>query len=227
MKKGKSAEKTVEKVVVSISDDELLAPYVPEEEDGEKAENPAPAPAAPQNTMVMMSAADIAVLVKEAAVAAATAIQQTGTQGLGTAIGDEISRAMTRHLGAPQANIAGLVVRTPFNPTGRKRDLKKDFVHNGCTIHERFVSDEEIELLHEITPGTYGTEDFPILVSEKKVLGGKPKVHILYRESKDDRLRIKNYAPTFHALLAKLVVEAKEQRAQRRSEAKAFLEATD
>lgn len=169
---------------------------------------------------VMMSAADIAEIVR----AATSAVAAAGNQ----AIADAISKALTQHMGPRRITAAELgEPKTPFNPRGVKRELKCEFFQNSAPIMERFVSDDEIEMLHRLTPGSYGTPDLPIAVVVKKRLDGKDRVYIIHPDGKDDRLRMKNYAPNFHTLLVKLEQEAKAQRAQRRAEARALLADTD
>lgn len=213
-----------------ITDDDLLAPGVTDAEpsvaDEGQAEPPEQVyddPAVPagvrQGKGVFMTAADIAEIVRSA-VASAVAGNAT--------IGETFAKAMTQHMGPRRLTVAELgEPKTPFNPTGAKRELKADFFQNFAPISERYVSDAEIEMLHKLVPGSYGTPEFPIAVVEKKRLNGKNRVFILHGDSKDDRLRIKNYAPNFHALLVKLVQEAKDQRAERRAEARRLLEETD
>lgn len=146
------------------------------------------------------------------------------TSASNEATANAITAALTQHMGPRRMTVAELgEVKTPFNPEGRKRELKNDFYQNGAPIHERFVSDGEIEMLHQLVPGTYGTPEMPVVVAEKRRLNGKTRVYIFHADGKDDRLKIKNYAPNFHALLVKLVAEAKEQRAQKRAEARALL----
>lgn len=221
-KKPKEVKVATEQPVAAapvITDDDLLSPApIPEtaeavDESG-KSENPAPPTAAPAGAF--MTAADIAAIVH----AATTAVNQAGNQ----AIADAISKALTQHMGPRRLTMAEIgEPKTPFNPTGRKRELKHEFYQNFAPIQERFVSDDEIEMLHQLVPGSYGTPDMPIAVVEKKRLNGKTRIFIIHPSGKDDRLRMKNYAPNFHQLLVRLVQEAKDQRAQKRAEARALL----
>jgi hypothetical protein len=165
----------------------------------------------------------LAELISSAVTSAVAAVNAGG----GQAIADSISKAMQQFMGPQQRRIFDVVMNTPFNPTGRKRELKHEYYQCGYPIQERNVSDDEIEMLHQLVPGTYGPEDFPILVAEKKRLGAKNRIYIMHKDGKDDRLRMKTYAPTFHALLVKLVAESKDQKAARRAEARALLADTD
>lgn len=213
MTKQKTAEQTPEDYTPRFTDDDLLPPSA--QTATAVAEPVAAVPAIPAGG-VMMTAADIADIVRAATSAVAGANN--------SAIADAISQALTQHMGPRRMTVAEMgEPKTPFNPFGRKRELLSEFFQNGFPIQERSVSDEEIEMLHQLVPGSYGTPDFPIAVIEKKRLGGKNRVHVLYADGKDDRLKIKNYAPNFHGVLVKLVQEAKEQRAQRRAEARALL----
>lgn len=213
-----------------ITDDDLLAPGVTDTDEsaqtGEVSSVPevnAPAQPAVPAAGVFMTATDIAEIVRSAVAAATSAVAGAGNQS----IADSISKALTQHMGPRRLTVAELgEPKTPFNPTGAKRELKKEFFHNFAPIAERYVSDEEIERLHQLTPGHYGTEDFPIAVVEKKRLNGKARMFIIHPDSKDDRMRAKNYAQSFAILLQKLIQEAKDQRAQRRAEALALLEET-
>lgn len=215
-------KKAVRAEVPTITDDDLLnplpVPEIPEEESA--TETSAPSAVAATSGGVMMTAATIAEIVASAVSAATTAVSSAGNQ----AIADAISQALTQHMGPRRLSIMEMgEPRTPFNPGGKKREMKHDFFQNGAPIHERFVSDDEIEMLHKLIPGSYGTPDLPIAVVERKRLNGKTRVFIIHPDGKDDRLRMKNYAPNFHLLLVRLIQEAQEQKAQRRAEARALL----
>lgn len=169
---------------------------------------------------MFMTPSMVATLISEAVSAATSASAQAG----GQAIAESISKALTQHMGPRRLTVAEIgEAKTPFNPTGRKRELEKEFFQNFAPIQERYLSDGEIELLHQLVPGSYGTPELPIAVVEKKRLNGKSRIYIIHPDSKDDRLRLKNYAPNFFLLLQKLVQEAKDQRAQRKAEARALL----
>lgn len=196
-----------------ITDDDLLSTAVGEDIPvTEAAVTTAVSTPTPAAEGIYMTAADLAKLV--------TSVSAAGNQG----IADAIAKALAGVMPQRKLTVAEMgEPKTPFNPEGRKRELKHDFFQNGFPIQERYVSDGEIELLHQLVPGSYGTPDFPIAVVEKKRLNGKTRIFILHADGKDDRLRIKNYAVTFTVLLQKLVQEAKDQRAQRRAEARALL----
>lgn len=216
MTKQKTVEQTtpVESFPV-ITDDDLLSPSLDLPSQTSDATPVAAAPAIPAGG-VFMTAADIAEIVR-AAVAGVTAAGNTATA-------DAISQALTRHMGPRQLTPGEIgEPKTPFNPMGVKRELKHEFFQNGFPIQERFVSDEEIGMLHSLIPGSYGTPEMPIAVVEKKRLNGKTRVFIIHPDGKDDRLKMKNYAANFYLLLVRLVQEAKDQRAQRRAEARALL----
>lgn len=216
-KTKQTAPPVVELSLPSISDDDLLPASVVQSKAAEPVAAPAvaAAPVVPAGG-VFMTAADIAEIVK-AAVAGVTAASNTATA-------DVISQALTQHMGPRRLTVADIgEPKTPFNPEGKTRILKCDYYQNGYPISERYVSDAEIEMLHQLVPGSYGTPEMPVAVIEKKRLNGKTRVFILHADGKDDRLKIKNYAPNFHALLVKLVQEAKEQKAERRAEARALL----
>jgi hypothetical protein len=202
-----------------ITDEDLLSPGVTDAP-APVVETPnvdAPVVSAPPTGGVFMTAADIAEIVR----AAVAGVSAAGSQ----ATADVLAKALTQHMGPRRLTVAELgEPKTPFNPTGAKRELKCEFFQNSAPINERYVSDGEIEMLHKLTPGSYGTPELPIAVVEKKRLNGKTRVFIIHSDTKDDRLRMKTYAPTFHAMLLKLVQEAKEQRSQRRAEARALLE---
>lgn len=201
MPKAKKTEQTTPVVEQpGITDDDLL---------------PAPNRMAAGNGAVqgLFTTADIAEILKAAA----------GQNNM--AIAEAISAALTQHMGPRKKTVAEVgEPKTPFNPAGVKRDLKCEYFQNFAPIHERYVSDAEIDMLHQIIPGSYGTPELPIAVVERKRLNGKTRVYIIHPDGKDDRLRMKNYAPSFHAMLIKLVQEAKAQRAQKKAEARAFLE---
>jgi hypothetical protein len=212
-------EQPVRKLPAVNMDDELLSPVISDAPvatpDAEQSNAPAGMPAG-----VYMTPKDIAEIVNQAVFAATSAVNQAG----GQAIADSIAKALSQHMGPRQKTVAEIgEPKTPFNPTGAKRELLKEFFQNGAPISERYVSDAEIDMLHQITPGSYGTPELPVAVVEKKRLNGKSRMFIIHSDTRDDRLRMKNYAPSFHALLVKLVQEAKDQKAARRAEARALL----
>lgn len=217
MAKQKTARKAAEATTAVldrpvITDDDLLPPS----QEGSGPEEAPVAAVANPSQGVFITAKDLALIVAEVT----KAQSQAGAQ----AIADSISKALTQHMGPRRLTVADIgEPKTPFNPTGRKREMLMEFIHNGYPIQERFASDGEIELLHQLTPGTYGPPDFPIVVILKKRLTGKSKLFIVHGDSKDDRLRMKNYAQNFYALLALLIQEAKDQLAQRKAEARALL----
>jgi hypothetical protein len=174
--KKKTAE---EKPVVApqvITDDDLLNPDPVHDV---LDESPAPQETAAKG--VMMTAEDIARIAAEAAKAATMAVNQAG----GHAVADIVAKALTGYMGPRQKTIAELgEPKTPFNPQGKKRELKKDFFHNHAPLNERFLHDREIDLLHQLTPGHYGTEDFPIAVIERKRKDGKSRVTIVHNDGK-------------------------------------------
>lgn len=201
----------------AITDDDLL-PNVAKQSSVVAGEAPVAAPAAPAG--MFLTEAMLAQIVASAVGAAMATVNQAGNQ----AIADSISTALTQHMGPRRLTVAEIgEPKTPFNPTGAKREMKSDFYQNGFPIPERYVSDAEIDLLHQLVPGSYGTPEFPIAVLQKKSLTGKSRIHIMYAEGKDDRLKVKNYAANFTLLLTRLVQEAKDQKAQRRADARALL----
>jgi hypothetical protein len=221
-----TTKKTAKTAPVSrpvITDDDLLSPgIVPDvlTEEEQTATVPAPVASLPQG--MTFTAADVSEMVRSAVQAAVAGITSANNQG----IADSISKALTSHMGPRRLTVSELgEPKTPFNPTGRKREMLASFFHNFYPIQERFVSDAEIEYLHKLVPGSYGPPDFPISVVIKKRLdGGKPQVYIIHPDGKDDRMRAKNYAQNFALMLQKLVQEAKDQRATRRAEALALLQ---
>lgn len=199
-----------------ITDDDLLAPYTAEDEKAEAALVHTAAAAMPSGS-ISMTPADIAALVA----ATVAAVNKEGNNGIAQAI----ASALTQHMGPRKLTPADIgEPKTPFNPAGKKRDLLKDFFQNGAPLMERFLHDNEIEMLHLLTPGSYGPPDFPIAVIEKKRLDGKSRVFIRYDASKDGRMREKNYAQNWHLFLKRLVEEAKEQKVARRAALRAELE---
>lgn len=224
MAKSKTATQTAAVSVPVITDDDLLDSSIPgSSPDAENAPPPqTPPPVAPVNGM--FTAADVAEMVRSAVTAAVQGVTSVGNQS----IADSIAKALTQHMGPRRLTVAELgEPKTPFNPEGKKRELLCDFFQNGAPIFERFISDGEIEMLHKLVPGSYGTPELPIAVVEKKRLNGKTRVFVVHPDDKNARLAMKNYAPNFYQMLVKLVQEAKEQRAQRRAEAKAFLNESD
>lgn len=163
---------------------------------------------------------DIAAIVK-----AAIEASKTDHSALAEAITEGINKTQRRRqtiadVGEP---------KTPFNPEGKKRVLEHEFLQNGFPIKERFVSDQEIELLHQLTPGKYGPADWPIVVIETKNLDGTKRINIAYNEGKNDRFRMKNYSAekgrsaNLCGFLQTLVEEAKEQKAKKKADARALL----
>lgn len=206
-----------EELSAPITDEDLLPPSAP----------PSTGTNKPVETLksgaISMSANDIADIVR-AAVEAARHSSQSEASANNSAIAEAISSALAQHMGPPRMTAAQMgEPKTPFNPHGKKRELKCDFYQNYAPIHERFVSDDEIEMLHQLVPGIYGPEDFRITVVQVKRLNGKHRIYVNHPDGKSDRLRLKNYAPNFHLMLVKLVQEAKEQKAQRKAEARALL----
>lgn len=114
---------------------------------------------------------------------------------------------------------------TPFNPTGKKRTLKYDFYQDGALMRERYLHDNEIEMLHQITPGSYLNK--LITVTEKVHGDGRKEIFIDRKPGKDVAMTLKGLAPNFHAQLVKMVAEAKEQKAAKRAAMRAELADTE
>lgn len=202
-------------------DDELLSSSI--EPLPEVAPALVAAPVAQTGPVMTFTAADVAEMVRSAVQAAVQGMTQANT-----GIADQIAQGFAIAHGPRQLRVSEIgEPKTPFNPEGKKRELLKEFFQNGAPIHERFVSDGEIEMLHKLVPGSYGTPELPIAVVEKKRLNGPNRLYIVHNDSKDARLMMKNYARNFHEMLVKLVQEAKEQRSVRRAEARAFLAESD
>lgn len=158
------------------------------------------------------------------------AIEAAGANNTG--IAEAITAALDAREGKKRAKVGDRITKTPFNPTGKKRTLKHEFFQNGFPIKEKFVSDNEIDLLHKLVPGKFGPSDWPIVVEEKKHSDGRKQVRILYNETRDDRNRFKNYAAKygsadFYGFLNGLVQEAKDQKARKKAEARALLNDDD
>ncbi len=202
---------------VVITDDDLLSPATIDEVTTTDRTMAAVAATVPAGVM-MMTPADIAAIVQ----AAIAGMQSANTKG----IGQEIADALKEYKGVRPKTVAEIgEPDTPFNPLKKKRDLNAEYFQNGAPIHPRMLHDNEIEMLHQLVPGTYGPADFVINVIEKSRLdGGKKRVFIMYPGGKGDRLKEKNYGANFHLFLSHLVAEAKEQRAARKAAARKFLE---
>lgn len=167
---------------------------------------------------------DIAAIV-QAAVTAALEATGANQSTFATTLGESIAAGIkansgVRKIGVGERQKKGLG-QTPFNPTNRKRSLKWDFYHNGALMHERYLHDNEIEMLHQLTPGQYLNK--MVRVVERDTGDGRKRTFIVHPEDKDAALRLKGLAPNFHALLVKLVAEAKEQKAARRAAMRAEL----
>lgn len=217
-------EQTEPEVQKAYTDDDLLAPYVDDEVESVDAAPQVEQRAVPQipqantNGSVNIGMGDLLELLKVASAANNEALLGTVNKMIG---------AFQSQMGPRKVSVAELgEVKTPFNPHGKKRELKKEFFQNGFPLYERYLSDDEIAMLHQIEPGKFGSDEFPVLVYEKKVVNGKNRVHIVYPAGKDDRLREKMFAPTFHLFLVRLVKEAKDQLETKRQEALAFLQGT-
>ncbi len=191
-----------------ITDDDLAPP------------TPLVAPVAPTAPATYtLTAQDIAAIVSAARAGETGAADQS----IADVISRGITTGLTQHMGPRQLKPGEIKETTPFNPTGRKRELERDFFQTGAPILERNVSDQEIEMLHQLVDGTYGPPDFPIYVHSKKRLGAKTRTWIDYGGSKDDRNRLKDYGRTFYEILSNLVREAKEQKIQKKAELRAQL----
>ncbi len=163
-----------------------------------------------------MTAADIANLVNAARGGA-------DNSAIADAISQGLVEGLAQHMGPRQKRPGDIKETTPFNPEGKKRELKREFFQCGAPILERCVSDQEIELLHKLVDGTYGTAEFPIFVHTKKRLGNKDRTWIDYDGSKDGRNRLKDYGRSFHEILANLVKQAEEQKVARKAALRAEL----
>jgi hypothetical protein len=200
----------VEPAMRPITDDDLLPPAPP-------VVDAAPRTSPPQT--YTLTAADIAAIVQAA---------KGGDAGAdSSSIADVISRGittgLTQHMGPRQLRPGEVPETHAFNPTGKKRELEREFFQTGAPILERNVSDQEIALLHQLVDGVYGTPEFPIYVHSKKRIGNKTRTWIDYDGSKDARNRLKDYGRNFYEILNNLVRQAAEQKAQRKAELRAQL----
>lgn len=167
---------------------------------------------------------DIAAIVNAAVKAALEAnngIHKDNTQELGHAIADGIkSTSGIRSISVGERTAKGMN-KSPFNPSGKKRSLKHTFYHNGCQVHERYLHDSEIEMLHKLTPGVF--LDGFVTVVERKNIDGKKVVLIKHDDTPDGRLKFKNYAPNFHLFLVAMTADAKKQLEKKRADARALI----
>lgn len=125
------------------------------------------------------------------------------------ALADAFVKAVEASRGIRQVSIGERGERGPFNPKGRKRELKGEFWANGWQLRERTLSDEEIALLHEITPGRY-IDKFVTVIQTKRPEG--PVTQINWPErTPEQRLEIAKRAPTFTVMLKKIVEEGKQR----------------
>ena len=196
----------------TITDDDLLPPAV----------DAAPRTSTPVATYTL-TATDIAAIVQAARAGDASASDSS----IADVISRGITTGLTQHMGPRQLRPGEVPEVTPFNPTGKKRELQREFFQAGAPILERNVSDQEIDMLHQLVDGVYGTPEYPIYVHTKKKLGNKPRTWIDYDNSRDGRNRLKDFGRNFYEILNNLVQQAKEQKAQKRAEARAFLEERD
>ncbi len=209
-------EPTVEEVVALVTEqpmltDDDIAPPTPV-----AAAPSASAPPYAAPVTYTMTAADIANLVNAVKGGADnTAIADAISQGL--------VEGLAQHMGPRQKRPGDIKEITPFNPTGKKRELQREFFQTGAPILERNLHDDEIDLLHQLVDGTYGTPDFPIFVHTKKRLGNKDRTWIDYDGSKDGRNRLKDYGRTWREILQNLVRQAAEQKAERKAALRAEL----
>jgi hypothetical protein len=196
----------------ALTDDDLLPPAV----------DAAPRTSPPEQKFEV-TATDIAAIIKAARAGDASA----DSSSIADVISRGITTGLTQHMGPRQLRPGEVPETTPFNPTGKKRELQREFFQAGAPILERNVSDQEIAMLHQLVDGTYGTPEYPIYVHTKKKLGNKPRTWIDYDNSRDGRNRLKDYGRNFYEILNNLVQQAKEQKATKRAEARAFLEEKD
>jgi hypothetical protein len=196
-------------VMATITDDDLL-PDTPVD----AAPRTLPPPAT-----YTLTATDIAAIVQAARAGDASADHPS----IADVISQGITTGLTQHMGPRQKRPGEIKETHVFNPDGKKRELKREFFQNGAPILERCVSDQEIEMLHELVDGVYGTPEFPIHVHTKKKLGNKDRTWIDYDGSRDGRNRLKDYGRTFYEILNNLVRQAKEQKAQRKADLRAQL----
>ena len=101
------------------------------------------------------------------------------------------------------AEVAGKDV---FNPSGRKRELKRDTYVNHFRVDVRYLHDQEVALLDQVKPGRY--LDGKVTVSEQHGEGGRSVIHIQYPDKGiEDRLMMKSVAPNFATLIQRVVSE--------------------
>lgn len=125
------------------------------------------------------------------------------------ALAEAFIKAIEVSRGVRQVGVGEWKPKGPFNPHGKKRELKGEFWMNGIQLRERTLSDEEIALLHEITPGRY-IDKLVTVIQTKRPDGAVTQVNWPER-SIEQRFEMAKRAPTFTVMLKRIVEEGKQR----------------
>lgn len=125
------------------------------------------------------------------------------------ALAEALAAAIETSRGVRQIKIGEWKPGGPFNPKRKKRTLKGEFWVNGLPLRERVLHDEEIALLHEITPGLYVNKR--ITVSRTTTPDNQITQISFPEKAPADRLENAKLFPTFAVMLRKIVEEGKER----------------
>lgn len=114
-----------------------------------------------------------------------------------------------------QVPFARFKTRSSFNPSGKRRLMKRICYQNGYRCNVKTLFDEEISLIERLKPGRY-IQNLVTVTLERSGDSDEDKVHIHYsNRTPDQRMTFKNHVRSFVSLLRKCVNEA-EARAQAR-----------
>jgi hypothetical protein len=99
-------------------------------------------------------------------------------------------------------------IRTAFNPTGEKTRprLKRPVWFNGAPINPVFLTNEEIELCNQLTPGRYNERQWAVI--EHTDNPDKPIEVRVQDAAVEDRMTLYKNAPSFAALCKAILDEA-------------------
>lgn len=116
-----------------------------------------------------------------------------------------------------QVSFAKFTTKSSFNPTGKRRTMKRICYQNGYRCNVKTLFDEEIALIERLKPGRY-INNLVTVTLERNPDGGEDKVYIHYSNSTpDQRMNFKNYVRSFVSLLRKCVNESDARVAARKA----------
>lgn len=109
----------------------------------------------------------------------------------------------------PQIPYAKYKHKTPWNPTGEKyrRPLSRPTFLNGHRLHEKQLSQEDIDLLNKVRPGVYNGRKWTVIEQSLNENGqGAIKIYIPNR-TPEQRMAMMAEGRTLTELLTKIINE--------------------